>query len=109
MVQSRFVQQKPQMPNIKLNLKYLGDLANLPRVVTFVVNLRARRIQAAYREHFELRIFAANFIRKAWKVYKRTKGQREYRKEQFAFVRKRAAINQIYRFSKLIKVRKVTA
>ena len=70
---------------------------------------RVRRIQSAYREHFELKIFAANFIKKQWKVYQRSKDARVIKRAAIEYTRKQVAINRIYEFSKLIKVRKVTA
>lgn len=97
------------MLNISLNLDYLGPLADNGQLLSFIVSSRVRRIQAAYREHFELKVFAANFIRKQWKVYQRSKDARGIKRAAVAHMRKQVAINRIYEFSKLIKVRKVTA
>lgn len=109
MIQSRFVPNRISTLNISLNRNYLGPLADNGQLLSFIVSNRVRKIQAAYREHFELKVFAANFIRKHWKVYQRSKDARGIKRAAVDHMRKKVAINRIYGFSKLIKVRKVTA
>jgi hypothetical protein len=96
--------QKPQ-----LNTRYLGELGKIPRVVDFIMNHRLRKLQRWYKERYELKVFAATFIKRQWNVFKLGKESRLMRRAAVGFMRKKAAISKIAKFSKIIKARKVTA
>lgn len=95
--------------NLQLNYRYLGDLARSTKVLSFVVIYRIRKIQAAFREHLGLKVFAANLIKKKWKVYVRSKEAKMKKTASIEYMRTKLAINRIAEFYKLIKVKKVTA
>jgi len=92
----------------QLNSRYLHELMAMPKVLAFVVRHRLCKIQKHYRERYELRTFAATLIKKKWKVYRQAKDSRAIRRAAVSFLMKKAAISKIARFSKTIKVRKVT-
>lgn len=70
---------------------------------------RLRKLQRWYRERFELKKFAATFIKKKWKVFKLAKESRALRREAISYMKRKAATTKIAKFSKTIKARKVTA
>jgi hypothetical protein len=54
-------------------------------------------------------VFAATLIKKRWRAYKRSKFSRAALQTKVNQIKQKAAINRIARFSKQIKVSKVTA
>lgn len=100
---------RTSISGLQLNYRYLGELARITKVLNFVVLHRIRKIQAFYREHYGLKVFAANLIRKRWRAYSRSKESKLKGKAAIEYMRKKLAINRIAEFFKLIKVKKVTA
>ena len=79
------------------------------RVLIWIANNNARKIQEVYSERLFIKRRAANSIQQRWKKFKKLRASREMTIAQLQRVRKRVAINRIYDMHRTIKVRKVNA
>ena len=79
------------------------------KVLIWIANTNARKIQEVYSERLFIRRRAANTIQQRWKKYKKLRSSREMRTAQLQRIRKRVAINRIYDMHRTIKVKKVNA
>ena len=83
--------------------------ASWPGVQEWVAVSRATRIQAFYKERYAERAVAATIIQERWRLVKKRRDQSVLIKAKLQHLRKKVAINRIYDFYRMIKVRKVTA
>ena len=81
----------------------------VPSMLEYLANIKARRIQIFYRERYEERALAARIIQHRWRLNRKSHERQQLTRAKLSHLRKRVAINRIYDFYRMIKVRKVTA
>ena len=94
--------------NNKNYMAYIGILGE-DYLELYVMNNRARKIQFFYRLRHYIRVQSAKLIQLQWRKHVRNRDIDLFRRERLNHFKKKVAVNRIYEFSKLIKVRKVSA